>query len=447
MTFDEAYYGELCADELLTVRVMEGKGKGIVSDSLFREGDIVLTERALACCQNLDERRAGIPVCVTSGRSLETPEENFRRVAGRDPGELPGISAGAPLGTTEPFCAIPRVPCANAEGGCALAFASEELRKQGWERHHCVLCRGVMTAAQTAALDEFESESWIQAGVDYSDTFHLTLHIIAIVIAAVRRGDDAAAAWRPFLFLISCPWERFVFPYLLDKTSPEKPDGEKSEEERRTKEDCLEKVMRLIRAIFVPTPAEDAVLNEHRVTRILGSVLLNGQERSPASPWAQYLEWLNEHGQKQARKQVKKLAAELGDAASGLQCSARGQGIYRVGACLNHSCDPNCQVSYTSDYDETLVVYALRGVERGEEICISYIDEKASLQTRSDMLDAHYLFTCMCPKCLRERADAERPWQAPPEEAQLAGQAAVATWQRPAAADAVAAAAAPGDGT
>ena len=50
-------------------------------------------------------------------------------------------------------------------------------------------------------------------------------------------------------------------------------------------------------------------------------------------------------------------------------------------------------------------MHAIRDIKKGEELCISYIDEDADYQVRQEQLRDHYLFACICPKC---NADAAR---------------------------------------
>lgn len=66
---------------------------------------------------------------------------------------------------------------------------------------------------------------------------------------------------------------------------------------------------------------------------------------------------------------------------------------------LNHSCDPNCLVVYQRKNQR---VFALRDIEEGEELTISYIEKENSLQKRRDLLKESYCFTCECKRCKDE---------------------------------------------
>ncbi len=63
----------------------------------------------------------------------------------------------------------------------------------------------------------------------------------------------------------------------------------------------------------------------------------------------------------------------------------------------NHDCDPNAQAVIDSDGYVTLT--ALRPIKIDEEVLISYIDNRQSLDERRQILEQHYGFSCSCAKC------------------------------------------------
>ena len=67
---------------------------------------------------------------------------------------------------------------------------------------------------------------------------------------------------------------------------------------------------------------------------------------------------------------------------------------------MNHSCQPNCAISYDDSHLAT--VTALRAIGAEEELLISYVDETAGAeQRRSQLLE--YGFTCECERCVAGR--------------------------------------------
>ena len=85
-----------------------------------------------------------------------------------------------------------------------------------------------------------------------------------------------------------------------------------------------------------------------------------------------------------------------------------GTAMYALTCKMNHSCDPNVVVLYKTrgwGSNHPLVAHcvALRDIEPGEELCISYIESEDPVWKRREAL-AHYGFTCNCTKCQRETA-------------------------------------------
>ena len=98
-------------------------------------------------------------------------------------------------------------------------------------------------------------------------------------------------------------------------------------------------------------------------------------------------------------------SAQDGDDLDELFNPLDGTAMYTTACKMNHSCHPNVVVLYrTRQWGEPLVahVVALRYIEVGEELCISYINTWESLETRTESL-ANYGFKCHCIKCQTER--------------------------------------------
>jgi SET and MYND domain-containing protein len=75
-----------------------------------------------------------------------------------------------------------------------------------------------------------------------------------------------------------------------------------------------------------------------------------------------------------------------------------GAGLYPYGALLNHSCEPNCVITYDDKVDGCngsgigQMIRCTRRVLAGEELTHSYIDTCATVQARRDKLRARYKF-------------------------------------------------------
>ncbi|KAM0287780.1 hypothetical protein ACHAQH_000312 [Verticillium albo-atrum] len=77
--------------------------------------------------------------------------------------------------------------------------------------------------------------------------------------------------------------------------------------------------------------------------------------------------------------------------------SEAGEGLFldTTLAMVNHSCVPNAVVAFSG---RRAFLRALRDIQEGEEIEISYIDCTQSLEHRRKALDL-YFFECACPRC------------------------------------------------
>ncbi len=78
--------------------------------------------------------------------------------------------------------------------------------------------------------------------------------------------------------------------------------------------------------------------------------------------------------------------------------SAQGTAFLALQSCANHSCEPCAAVAWRGDGRVQLT--ALRDIDAGDEVTISYIDERQPLEARRKELQ-DYGFVCRCTRCLR----------------------------------------------
>lgn len=105
-----------------------------------------------------------------------------------------------------------------------------------------------------------------------------------------------------------------------------------------------------------------------------------------------------------------------GDDLDTLFCPLDGTSMYHTACKMNHSCDPNVIVKYVYScsgggnrarwgklYPLLIQCCAIRDVQEGEELCISYIKSDATYEERKLLLE-NYGFECTCLKCVTERS-------------------------------------------
>eukprot|EP01062_Namystynia_karyoxenos_P021693 TRINITY_DN18267_c0_g1_i1.p2 TRINITY_DN18267_c0_g1~~TRINITY_DN18267_c0_g1_i1.p2 ORF type:complete len:465 (+),score=119.36 TRINITY_DN18267_c0_g1_i1:75-1469(+) len=400
--FEREYFADLCRDELVEVFEVPGKGKGLRVTTQVDADDAVLQENALIVVQNIADARDAIPVCAITLRSLENPAENWRRV-------MEKIAATAPPGSAEqvvppepemPLHAeferehvVRGVPCRRS--GCRLRFVTEPVREQSERGWHAVLCRGLLSEEQQQELTRFEHGSWTQGNIDYEETFYVTLHSVAMMVAGIRvRKQSPAEAWNPFEYFAWTPWTQLATFWAAQHTGP-------------APEETLDRLGTSIRNIIRPTGDEMEVCSNERLDRLLGLTLLNAQERSPESPWGEYITWLGSRRRScpLIRGRYDWRAAQPTDESNKLYYSASGQGLYRIHAGSNHSCDPSCEVRYSDTSDETISLCALRRLRPGDEVTISYVADVPTVprKKRQKYLANNYRFDCLCARCEAEK--------------------------------------------
>ncbi|KAI9285148.1 hypothetical protein BC943DRAFT_324588 [Umbelopsis sp. AD052] len=81
----------------------------------------------------------------------------------------------------------------------------------------------------------------------------------------------------------------------------------------------------------------------------------------------------------------------------GFDYAGVGVGLFTNVCRLNHSCWPNCAITFEG---KTAVLRTIGHVEESEELCISYIDVMEPYETRQERLSEQYYFKCQCTLCV-----------------------------------------------
>ncbi|KAL8427280.1 hypothetical protein Efla_002718 [Eimeria flavescens] len=103
-----------------------------------------------------------------------------------------------------------------------------------------------------------------------------------------------------------------------------------------------------------------------------------------------------------------------------------GWGLFRLGSMTNHSCWPNAEFDFPLPRP-SLEVRALRPIQEGEEVVVSYIDESLPLHQRQQLLKQHYGFSCTCPRCVVEVSVSQADVRGPTPAAALSFRGSTAT--------------------
>ena len=80
-------------------------------------------------------------------------------------------------------------------------------------------------------------------------------------------------------------------------------------------------------------------------------------------------------------------------------------GLFPLTSMMNHSCNPNCIHRFIIEPGKPpkLIIRAIERIEKGEELCYSYINLYQSTTARQSQLYSAYSFNCICERCLADR--------------------------------------------
>lgn len=82
-------------------------------------------------------------------------------------------------------------------------------------------------------------------------------------------------------------------------------------------------------------------------------------------------------------------------------------GIFPTISRINHSCVPNVYHSWNC-FKKFETVYALKDIEKNEEIVTSYIDLYADRDTRKNQLKKSFRFICCCQICKNDSSNIKK---------------------------------------
>jgi tetratricopeptide (TPR) repeat protein len=119
------------------------------------------------------------------------------------------------------------------------------------------------------------------------------------------------------------------------------------------------------------------------------TVTMTNEEEVPEPPDSPAAGGKGSGGSRKKKEKGKEKDKEATPTAKG---PPKGTGLWVAPSRFNHACEPNCTYIFVGDL---LVVHAVRAVEKGEELTVSYVPPKAG--ARSDL--SSWGFTCACSVC------------------------------------------------
>lgn len=352
---------------------------------------MILEEKPVLCCQFSWNAEYGYSACDNCMRPLETAEENVRRLTGNSSIVLPHME----------HCETKKELITECPA-CGVKYCSSECQDEAFQKYHRTLCLQSRKPEEVHPLVQL-NEKWKQMNYPPETA---TIMLLARMVAFVNQSTDKAAAIATFSQFCQRTVNdtQEIAHNLLD----EKYVGDI---------DILRvMIQNAINTEFVPqwfTP--------EGFRGLLALVGTNGQGigTSSFSRWVKNI-WglsLPEEEMIHCDKLIDKLYDEM-DEVVGDFLSNEGSGLYLTQSTANHSCSPNATVEFPY-CNSTLILRAIRDIQPGEEICISYLSEcelEKSRYARQKSLKSYYLFVCRCEKCQMQANDPDETSEDDDEE-------------------------------
>lgn len=162
----------------------------------------------------------------------------------------------------------------------------------------------------------------------------------------------------------------------------------------------------------VPHDGIEELLSLDAFYSLLALIGTNGQGvgTSPISQWVAKCSDLDlpEDQRNELDTFIDKLYDDIFET-SGSFINNEGVAIFSLQSTCNHSCIPNAEPEYLHN-SSRLTLVALKDIQAGEEICISYLEEcdrDRSRHSRQKLLKENYVFICNCEKCLMQCDDSD----------------------------------------
>ncbi|KAG1651291.1 SET and MYND domain-containing protein 5 [Nymphon striatum] len=355
-------------------------GKGLFALQDFKCGDVIFVEQPLVCSQFLWNAAYGYSACDFCMRPLETTEENVRRLTGVHS----FILKYPELSTTNK---ANHVCCTN----CGTMFCSSSCKAQALNQYHKVLCLGPSINDANHPLIKLQ-EFWKH--VHYPPET-ASIMLIARMIATVKQANDKEGAKHLFSHFCHATQKNEIVHQLL---------GDKFQEQ-------LEELRKLLEIALYDRELHNW-FTEEGFRSLIALIGTNGQGigTSPLSKWVINCDKLELAPTE--RESIDKVIDEIYEninQESGIFINNEGSGLYPLQSSCNHNCEPNAVPAFL-DNNSTLSMQAKEDIKKGDEICISYLDEcnrNRSRHSRVKTLQENYLFNCECPKCELQKKDPD----------------------------------------
>ncbi|XP_018327874.1 SET and MYND domain-containing protein 5 [Agrilus planipennis] len=358
------------------------KGKGLFAKKFLPTGSVILEEEPLVCCQFSWNAACNYKACDHCLRPLESAQENARRLAGNYNLVLP-----------HPECCTTNKTAICECASCGTEYCSQDCLVTAFNQYHRTLCLQTKERNGFHPLETL-NEAWKQI---HHPPETSTIMILPRLIATIEQAENPDEMLKRILNFTHRTRNEdleLVHKIMGDKYV-----------------DSLNTLYNLLLAA-VPHDVVGPLLTLEGFYSMLALLGTNGQGvgTSPISQWVTKASELPlSKGEKKRLDQfIDKLYEDM-DKHSGNFLNNEGVALFSMQSSANHSCDPNAEPNYLHN-NSRLSLVALKDIQEGDEICISYLDEcnlSRSRHSRHKMLKENYLFVCCCPKCKEQVEDPD----------------------------------------
>lgn len=385
------------------------KGRGLFALKNFAEGNIVLVEDPVVCCQFSWNSTYGYKACDECMRPLETVQENAVRLTGRGDIVLP--YADECCGTDKDS----QVACDQ----CEIQYCSIGCKSTAWETHHKTLCLGNGEKSKHPLY--ILNEQWKQMHFPpESNTVMLIPRILATLHQQQTQQSNPLGQFLHFQHTFRSTHDntqivhKFLGPAFVNQVN--------------VLRDLLHTAMRSL--LRESTALCDDLLSEDGFHALLAMIGTNGQGvgTSAISHWVEMCSGSNDNLTMSESERadldayIDHLYEQLEEHTGTEFLNNEGIGLYAVQSAANHSCAPNAECQF-KDNCSRLSLVALRDIKQGEEIMISYLGECAQSdrgEKRRERLKEHYLFVCTCDRCVQNETESdEESGETSPDDMEL----------------------------
>ncbi|XP_045469214.1 histone-lysine N-trimethyltransferase SMYD5 isoform X2 [Harmonia axyridis] len=352
-------------------------GKGLFAKKSFSERSVIFEEEPLVACQFSWNAKCKYRACDHCLRPLETAEENARRLTGNTNLILP-----------YPECCTTKKDTIVSCEKCGVEYCSPDCLTSANSQYHQTICLGTHERNGIHPL-ELLDEAW--RNIHFPPETNSVMLIVRLLSRIVQCDDPQLAISQILQFCHRTVNE--------DNALAHKLLGYKFS-------DQIDKLRTLMQQAFPHETIQQFVTVEG-FKSLLALIGTNGQGTgtSALSQWVSEVSKLPLADLEKTNLDqfIDKLYQDIDDH-TGSFLNNEGVALYMLQSAANHSCLPNAEVSFLHN-NTKLSLVALRDINEGEEIFISYLGEcdlQRSRVSRHRELMENYLFECECEKCLKE---------------------------------------------